>query len=79
LTKDDVVKIKAQMDEAQSTKMKLQAKLEVQYDIAKKEYNCETIEEIDALIDTLDAELDKLTKDLDEKMKSLEEAYDWDL
>lgn len=79
LTRRDVEKIQGIIQEAQKKEIQLTTKLESEYETAKKEFDCETLEDIDSKLDSIDKEISSLEKKIDRKSKTLSEAYDWDI
>jgi len=77
MTKEDVLKIKAIIDENKTKKIKTETKLEASYKYAKEEFGCETIEDIEKELDSMDKNIENLEDQINEGTKALEEAYDW--
>ena len=79
LTKEDVLKIKEQIERKEKEAIQKETKLEQANEYVKTTYNCSSLKEVESRLDESDKKLEDFDKKIEEKSKELSESYAWDI
>jgi len=79
LTKENVLEIQEIINQNKTKKIQTETKLEASYKIAKDEFGCKSIKEIEASLDLKDKTIESIEDQIKTHSEALEEAYDWNL